>query len=206
LKRKLLLAILAVIPAAFMPLAATSQIVHTGGAASAEQDEHTYKYEIFAGYGYTSLNQVYQSRNGLQGVNLAVTRDLGKHFGLTADGGYYAYAYDATNPGKPTVEMVLFGPVVRANLYKNYDVFFRGLLGGAHTGGESATPNISFAGGVGGGVDYRFSPHFTLRASGDDIASSFLANASTTVCSAGEDCSAHRRLNSRAALGLVYKF
>jgi len=206
LKRKLLLAILAAIPAAFMPLAVTGQIVPAGGAPKAEKGESTTKYEIFAGYGYTSLNQVYQSRNGLQGENYSVTRDWGKHFGLTADGAYYAYAYDATNPGKPTVETVLFGPVVRANFYKNFDVFFRGLLGGAHTGGENATPNISFAGGVGGGVDYRLSPRFALRASGDDIASSFLANASTAVCSAGADCSAHRRRNSRAALGLVYKF
>ena len=205
MKRKFLLAFLAVVSATFIPLAATSQIA-PDRPAKPEKSGPSYKWEAFAGYGYTSLNQVNQSENGLQGVNLSLTRNWGKYFGLTADGGYYAYAYDATNPGKPTVEMVLFGPVVRANLYKNYDVFFRGLLGGAHTGGESATPNISFAGGAGGGVDCRLSPHFTLRASGDDIASSFLANASTTVCSAGADCSPHMRRNSRAALGLVYKF
>jgi hypothetical protein len=48
--------------------------------------------------------------------------------------------------------------------------------GGAHTGGESMPPNISFAGGMGLGLDYKLSPRFALRASGDDIASSFVSD------------------------------
>jgi hypothetical protein len=205
LKRKLLLSILAVVPAVFMPLAATSQIA-PDRPAHTEQAEPSYKYEVFAGYGYTSLNQVNQSRSGLQGVNVSVTRDWGKHFGVTADGGYYAYSYGGTNPGSPAVDMLLLGPVLRANIFKNVDGFFRVLLGGEHTAGENATPSISFAGGIGGGMDYTLSRRFTLRASGDDIASSFAANTNPNVCSAGSNCSPHERRNSRAAFGLVYKF
>jgi len=75
LKRKLLLSILAMVPAAFMPLAATSQLIHDREAPPAEKAAPTQKYEVFAGYGYTSLNQVNQSRYGLQGPNVSVTRD-----------------------------------------------------------------------------------------------------------------------------------
>ena len=205
LKRKLLLSILAVVPAVFMPLAATSQIA-PDRPTRAEQAEPAYKYEVFAGYGYTSLNQVNQSRNGLQGVNVSLTRDWSKHFGVTADGGYYAYAYGETNPGSPKVDVLLFGPVLRGNIFKNLDGFFHILLGGEHTAGENANPKLSFAGGFGVGADYKLSRRFAVRASGDDIISSFSANGSKAVCSVDSECSPHEHANSRAAFGLVYKF
>ena len=209
MKRKFLIAILAVVPAVFMPLAATSQIA-PDRAPRTEQAEPSYKYEVFAGYGYTSLNQVNQSRNGLQGVNVSVTRDWGKYFGLTADGGVYKYAYNATNPGNPSVDMVLLGPVLHANLFRHLDGFVHVLLGGEHTGGENATPKLSFAGGAGIGMDYELSPHFALRALGDDIASSFVApvypSGSGASCTTTSGCSPHQHRNSRAAFGLVYKF
>ena len=201
MNRKLLLSILAVVPAAFMPLAATSQIA-PDRPARAEQAEPSYKYELFAGYGYTSLNQVNQSRYGLQGVNLSITRDWGKYFGLTADGAFYSHPLSSGNPGNPSVDVVLLGPVLHANLFKNIDGFFHVLLGGEHTGGESQTPNISFAGGAGAGMEYRLSPHFALRASGDDIASSFSLINNTPALA----YSPHMRRNSRAAFGVVYKF
>jgi len=204
--KKLLFTILAMVPAAIFPLAASSQIA-PDRPVRAERAGTATKYEIFAGYGYTSLNQVNQSRNGLQGVNLSVTRDWGKYFGVTADGGYYAYAYGGTNPGDPTVETVLFGPVLHANLFRNLGGFFHVLLGGEHTGGEKYThPKVSFAGGVGVGMDYKLSHRISLRVSGDDIASSFASNTSNILCNEGDECSAHRRNNARAAFGLVYKF
>ncbi len=206
MKRKLLLSILAVVPAAFMPLAATSQMIHSRGVAPAEKAQPSPKYEVFAGYGYTSLNQVNQSRYGLEGVNVSVTRDWGRFFGITADGAFYQHSLESGNPGSPSVDSILLGPVVHANLYGHLDGFFRVLLGGAHTGGESATPDISFAGGVGAGMDYKLSRHFSLRASGDDIESSFAANTNTSSCGVGANCSPHKHGNSRAAFGVVYKF
>ncbi len=199
MKRKFLLSILAVVPAAFMPLAATCQIA-PDRPARAEQGEPSYKYEVFAGYGYTSLNQVNGSRYGLEGVNVSVTRDWGRYFGIMADGAFYSHAIASGNPVNSSVDSVLAGPVLHANLYGHFDGFFRVLLGGEHTGGASQTPNVSFAGGVGVGMEYKLSPHFALRASGDDIASSF------TVINPAHDDSAHERRNSRAAFGLVYKF
>jgi hypothetical protein len=213
LKRKFLLAFLAVVSATFIPLAATSQIA-PDRPAKPEKSGPSYKWEAFAGYGYTSLNQVNQSENGLQGVNLSLTRNWGKYFGLTADGGYYAYTYDRANPGNPTVDMVLLGPVFRAKLFERVDGFARVLLGGEHTGistaGWTAIPKLSFAGGAGGGLDYELNPRFALRLSGDDIASSFFAPVlpagSDNACSATSGCSPHLRRNARAEFGVVYKF
>jgi len=199
LKRKFLLSILAVVPALFLPLAATSQIAPDRPAA-AERAEPSYKWEVSAGYGYTSLNQVNQSRYGLQGVNATITRDFGKYFGVTADGAYYSMPVASGNPGSPSVDLFLAGPVIHANLYGRFDLFVHALLGGAHTGGESATPNISFAGGMGGGLEYKLSPHFALRASGDDIASAFVEDPTKL------GYSAHERWNSRATLGVAFKF
>jgi len=202
LKRTLLLLILAVIPAALMPLAAASQVAPVRGSRSASEGESSYKYEIFAGYGYTSLNQVNQSRSGLQGVNLSVTRDWGKYFGVTADGAYYKYPLVSGNPGDPSVDAVLFGPVVHAELYGKVSGFAHALLGGEHSGGEHQTPNISFAGGVGIGMDYKLSQHLSLRAAGDDIMSSFSLINNTPELA----YSPHRTRSSRATFGVVYKF
>src|SRR5215472_13320204 len=80
LKRTSLISILALVAAAFAPLAASGQIAPDRGT-KAESAEPSQKYEVFAGFSYTSLNQVNQSRYGLIGVNVAVTRDWGKYFG-----------------------------------------------------------------------------------------------------------------------------
>jgi opacity protein-like surface antigen len=207
LKSKSLLSILAVVAAALMPLAAASQIAPER-QKRAETAEPTYKWNVFAGYGYTSLNQVNGSRHGLQGVNLSVTRDWGKYFGITADGAFYPAAVASGNPCptsascNPTVDAVLFGPEFHGNVYERLDVFVHVLLGGEHTGGEQQTPSISFAAGAGGGMDYKLSQRFALRASGDDIASSFSFIGNTPALK----YSPHMRRNSRAAFGLVYRF
>jgi hypothetical protein len=214
LKRKFLLSLLAVVPAVLMPLAATSQVAPDREAVHAERLNAPLKYEAYAGYGYTSLNQVNQSRHGLQGVELSVTRNWGKYFGLTADGATYQTPTSCCNPGlvtkdgettlqlkgSPTVQYVLFGPTLHANLYGRLDGFFHVLLGGAHTSDEQMTPKVSFAGGYGVGLDYKINRRFALRAAGDDIMSSF----NTTFNNAG--ASPHEHGNSRATVGVVYKF
>lgn len=199
-----MLSILAVVAAAWMPQAAAGQIAPEK-QKPAEPTEPVYKWEAFAGYGYTSLNMINQSRYGLQGVNVAVTRDWGKHFGITGDGAFYSTPLSSAspgNPGNPSVDLVLFGPVARFNLFGHFDGFVHCLLGGEHIGGENQTPTISFAGGGGGGMEYKFSPHFSLRASGDDIASSFsFINNSPALA-----YSPHVTRSSRATFGLVYRF
>jgi hypothetical protein len=201
----LLLSILAAVSAAFLPLAASSQIIHHRGAERPEQAELSTKYEVYAGFGYTSLNQVNQSRYGLEGVDLSVTRDWGKHFGLIAEGAVYSgtlQSGSSPNPGNPSVDAVLFGPVVRADLFKHFDGFFRVLLGGEHTAGENARPNVAFARGIGVGLDRQLSPHFAVRASGDDIGTAFAAGTPALP----SEYSPHTRYNAHASVGVVYRF
>ena len=221
MKRKLLLAILAIVVATFMPLEASSQFLHVlhrhREREAPEKPVEIHKYEVFAGYGYTSMNQVNQSRYGLQGVNVSVTRDWGRFFGLTADGAFYKYPLShpaiSNSTLTPSLDAVLLGPVVHAHLFTHYDGFVHVLLGAEHIGGVNAYPNISFAGGFGGGMDYRITSHFFLRASGDDIISSFVAPVYPAnpppppgTCTTTSGCSPHEHRSSRASFGVVYKF
>jgi hypothetical protein len=131
-----------------------------------------------------------------------VTRDFGRYFGLVAEGDYYRFALKSGNPGNPSIESVLFGPVLHANIYGKFGGFFHGLLGGEHTAGESQTPNISFAGGVGGGMEYSLTPRLSLRATGDIIGASF----SLVGNSPELGNSPHKTWDSRAGFGAVYRF
>lgn len=217
MKSKFLLSVLAVVAAAMMPLTATSQIAPDKPPRTAPAEVPP-KYELFVGAGYTSLNNVLQSRNGQLGVNVSVTRDWGKYFGITADGGVYKYTYDASNPGNPTVDMLLLGPVVHAHLLGPADVFVHVLLGCEHISGTPvksdtsstaptqpyATPDVSFAGGLGAGFDYKLRSRFFIRMWGDSIMSSITADLGQNCANAG--CSSHETRSARAGLGVVYKF
>jgi hypothetical protein len=202
LKRTFSLCILAGFAAAVLPLMAIGQVSDSTGKRVADETEKTYKYDAYAGYAYTSLNQVNQSRYGLEGVNVSVTRYFGRYFGVTAEGDDFFKGLKSGNPGNPKVQSVFFGPVLHANLYGKFDGFGRVLLGGEHTGDEDETPNISFAGGAGGGLEYHLTPRFSIRASGDDIAASF----SLVGNSAQLGNSPHKTWNSRASVGVVYHF
>ena len=207
MKRTFLLSILALVPAALLPLTATSQVFPSNGKHHGiAQEDRTYRYELYAGYGYTSLNQVNNSRYGLQGVNASVTRDFGKYFGLTADGAFYSYPISTpvvqNSTIKPVVDTVLFGPTIHADIYGKVSGFVHGLIGGEHTGGTSQTPNISFAGGPGGGLEYKWSNRISFRASGDIIGASFSLTGNTKELG----YSPHLSWDSRATVGAVYHF
>jgi len=198
LKSKLLLSILALASAIVVPISAVSQVAPEKPPKDLTGPD--FKYEAYIGYGYTSLNQVNQSRSGLQGIDASVMRGLGDHFGVKADGAYYGWPVTSTNVGNPTVSMVLLGPVVHGNLFEKWSAYAEGLLGGAHTGNVSIQPRVSFAGGVGVGVDYNKSARWSIRAYGDDIASSF------TLVPYQPGDSPHTRWNARAGIGVAYHF
>jgi len=199
-----LLSILAGVSAALLPLAATCQILPSRTHSTDEADK-TYKYVVYGGFAYSSLNQVNQSRYSLGGISVSATRNFGRYFGLTAEGDYFKYALGSGNPGNPgnpSITSVFFGPELHANVYGKVNGFVHALLGGEHTGGEGQTPNISFAGGPGGGLEYNLSPRLALRASGDYIGASFsLRNNNPELAN-----SPHRTWNARASVGAVYRF
>jgi hypothetical protein len=198
LNRKLFFGILAAAAALLTPFKANCQIAPEKSPSQSTEPE--YKYQAFVGVGYTSLNQVSQSNSGLIGVTGSFTRDFGKYFGVTLDGGHYQWVVTRANPEAASVNLYLAGPEFHAPLYEKVSLFVHGLIGAAHTGGVAIYPNYSFAGGVGLGLDYKLNSHFGIRAYGDDIGSSF----SITPFQPGD--SPHRRFNARASMGVTYKF
>ena len=198
MKSKFLFFVLIMVAAIYMPIAATCQVAPD--RVPKEPTGPVFKNEAYIGWGYTILNQVSQSRSGLQGLSYSYTRNLSEHFGLAFDGGSYRWDVSATNEGSPTVDLFLAGPVFRAGLFEKIGGFAHVLIGGAHTGGVAIQPDVSFAGGVGLGLDYNKNPRWSFRVYGDDIASSF------TLTPFQPGFSPHIRWNARAGVGAVYHF
>jgi hypothetical protein len=194
----MLLSILTVIPAMLMPLAAQSQLAKE--KRQVDTSEPSYKYMASAGWSYTSLNQVNQSNNGLQGVDISLMRNFGRYFGVAVDGGHYQWTITRANPASYSVNLFLAGPEVHAPLYDRVSIFGRALLGAAHTGGAPIKPDESFAGGAGVGLEYKLNQRFGIRAYGDDIGSSF------TVTPYEPGDSPHRRWNARAGVSVAFHF
>jgi hypothetical protein len=204
LKRTLLCLMLAAVPAAMTPAAATGQ-VNPEAAPSAPQSGAPFKYTGYAGFAYTSLNQVNQSRYGLIGGKFSVTRDWGKYFGLSGVIDYYKPPLSHAspgNPGDPSVYTFMVAPEVHATLYENLSGLFFAEIGGEHTGGEGMTPTISFAGGFGGGLEYALNSRFAIRAEGDRVGASFSLSNNTPQLA----YSTHRTWNARGTIGVVYHF
>jgi len=201
LKSKFLLSLVAVLSAALMPLAAAAQVAPERHPA-AEHAAPTYKYQAFLGVGYTSLNQVNQSRYGLNGITGAVSRDFTRHVGVTVNADYYRWAFMSGNPGSPSVLSISAGPEFKATLIGNFDGFVNILVGAEHTGGESMTPSVSFSGGFGGGLVYNLGQRWAIRASGERMSDSFSLTGNSTQLG----YSPHTHYNQRGAVGVVYRF
>jgi hypothetical protein len=197
---------LAVISAVILSVPASGQVDPDHKKPSADAADVDYKWEAFAGLAYTSLDQINGSRYGLFGLKGGVTRDFGRYFGLTAEGSYYKYPYvlnsSNPNPGDPRVTSWLAGPTVHADIYGKFSGFLHGLIGVEHSSGESQIPATSFAGGLGGGMEYKINNRLSLRATGDDIAASF----SPINNSKYLEYSAHRTWNPQACFSVVYHF
>jgi hypothetical protein len=192
-----------------LPAAAQVQPSSTNDEGAQGQATANPKYEIYAGWAYTSLNQVNQSRFGLQGVDLNASREWGKYFALSLMINYYkpklsfgSGGGSDVNPGDPSVYNVIIGPEVHAPIYNNIGGFIHGGIGGEHTGGEGVTPNISFSGGFGGGLFYRLSDRWSVRASGDRIGQSFSLRNNTPILG----YSPHRTWNNSATIGVAFRF
>lgn len=198
LKKNCIRLIPALLAVMLLPLAAPCQIVLD--RPPAERPANVRPWTAFAGYSYTSLNQINQSRWGLQGVDATATRDFGRYFSLVADGSYYFKTVACCNPVDVKVYMGLAGPGFHMDLFGPLSLFGHALIGVAHTQGGGMVPDISFAGGIGGGMEYKLSSRLSLRASGDDILSSFAEDPNHL------GISPNRRGNSRAAFGPVYRF
>jgi len=194
----------------FFPMQANCQVSSPEGQSAVQSAP---KYELYAGWGYTSLNQVNQSRYGLMGADLSATRDWGKYFGLALMGKYYKPALsfggggggvnnNVGNPGDPSIYEILAGPEFHADIYDRLGGFVHAMMGTEHTGGEQMSPNLSFAGGFGGGMYYKLNDRWAVRVSGDRVGASFSLRNNSPVLG----YSPHRTWNASATVGIVYRF
>lgn len=189
---------------ALAPLAAAGQ-VNPEAAPTAEQAS-PYKYEAYLGVSYSRLRQVPVSYSGLLGGRMSLTRDWGKYFQLTGSVDYDKVGTGHGNlstPGDPSIYTAMIGPGLHANLYDKLSGLIFAELGVEHTGGEQMSPNISFAGGFGGGLTYSLFPNLAVQLTGDRIGASFPLPDNNTAGQAG---STHRTWNARGTIGVVYRF
>ncbi len=212
MKRTFCFLFLAAAAAVLLPLHAAAQAV----PEPAPSTPTTYKYSVYGGFAYTSINQVNTSRYGLIGGKATVTRYWGKYFAVMASGDYYkpsvhsstpANASTGTqatlgNPGDPSVYSFLAGPEIHANIYGPIDGLFFGELGFEHTGGEGMNPATSFAGGFGGGARWNLNNRWAIQATGDRVAASFSPINNTPQLA----YSTHRTWNARATIGVLFHF
>ena len=146
------------------------------------------------------------SYSGLLGGKVSLARDWGKYFQLIGSVDYYKLGTGHGNllsPGHPSMYTAMLGPGVHANLYGNLSGVVFAELGVAQTGGEQMSPDISFAGGFGGGLTYSLSPRLALQLTGDRVGASFPLPGNNTSGQAG---STHRTWNARGTFGVVYRF
>jgi opacity protein-like surface antigen len=196
--------LMAVTGAGLISIPAAGQ-VNPEAAPSSDQGSPSFKYTGYAGFAYTSLNQVNQSRYGLIGAKFSLTRNWGRYFGLSGIIDYYKPPLSNAspgNPGDPSVYTFMLAPEVHANLYEKLSGLFFGEVGGEHTGGEEIQPGISFAGGFGGGLEYAVTSRFSVRVEGDKVAASFTLRNDLP----GYGYSTHRTWNPRGSIGVVYHF
>ena len=182
--------------AALIPAAVVAQ------APEAAAEPAQAKYEVYAGFSYSSLNQVSLSRHGLMGGKVSVTRNLGKYMGLMAAVDYNRVPTGSGNPGSPVVYSALVGPELHFDIYGPVSAQLFAELGYEHTGGEKMSPSSSFAGGLGGGITWRLSNRWAVRVAGDRVAAAFSPQNNTPTLA----LSPHRSWNARATVGAVYRF
>lgn len=182
-----------------LPLAARAQAVPPAAPPAAS------RYEVYGGFAYTSLNQVNQSRYGLIGFKASITRDWGKYFGLRASGDYYKPPVGSAqggNPGNPWVYSLLAGPEIHANIFNNLEGLIFAEMGMEHTGGEHMIPNTSFAGGLGGGLEWRLNQRWGIQATGDKVLASFSVINNTPQLGNSSNITS----NARGTIGVTYRF
>jgi hypothetical protein len=203
LKRTLLFYFLATVAATLTPLVAAGQV--SPEAAPGPRQAAPYKYEVFAGVAYSRLRQAPVSYSGLVGGKISLARDWGKYFQLMGSVDYYKVGTgrtDLPNPGNPSIYTFLVGPQLHLNITEKLSGKVFAELGGEHTGGESITPSISFAGGFGGGLAYSLGRNWGVQLTGDRVAASFSLPGNTPQLG----YSTNRTWNVRGTFGVFYRF
>jgi opacity protein-like surface antigen len=160
--------------------------------------------DVSLGYSFVSQTSSQSTRVGSNGVDANVTLGLNAHLAVRGDFGYARSANLLGAPSHSSVLSYLAGPVFYPATHGNFDTYVHALLGGARVSGPVPTNGgiliggwaTGFAWAVGGGVDYRVSNSFALRAGVDYLRTGYFSPSLTIQ---GQN-------NIRATGGVVYMF
>lgn len=152
----------------FCAVNASAQVAAPAGRAQS--------LDVSLGYSYINRADGSSSRVSLNGVDGSATLRLVTRLAIKADLGYARSAGGVL--GAPTYNGVLnymAGPVFYPAVGRKFDTYVQTLLGGARVSGAERLNGGSVIGGwvagfawaAGGGVDYRLSDSFGLRAGVD---------------------------------------
>jgi opacity protein-like surface antigen len=125
-------------------------------ALPANAQDEIPKAEIYGGYSYVRVSDLGDSYN-FNGGSGQFAYNASRWLGLVGDFGGY-YTSDGFHAG---VLSYLVGPRINFRGHGRVTPFAQILLGGARSVDNS--PLNAFAMTVGGGVDYKISPHFAIR-------------------------------------------
>lgn len=160
--------------------------------------------EAGIGYSYTDASIPSQSTLGMNGVDLLGTADFTRRFGIHLDVGY-ARNFNAFSSGH-TADLLtcMAGPAFYPIRKSNLGVYTHVLFGAARETGvnyESDGTVLTgfvnrFAWAAGGGIQYRFSKSFALRAGVDYLHTEFF-NANIVL---------QGQSNLKSGVSLIYTF
>jgi hypothetical protein len=173
---------------------------------SADDTNKQSRYDFFVGAGITSTNQIVHSHGFLLGFEAGVTRNWGKYFGLNVQGAGMSDSLSSANQTvagiSPNYSQFLIGPELHATLYEQLSGGVHVLFGGSHTGGSGivGTPDIAFSDGFGATLNYKVTPHFSIRLNGDRMGTSFVQGAASL------GYTPHHYDNVQSSIGLVYHY
>jgi len=136
-------------------------------AAQAQDERHS--VDVFAGYSYVRANPATSGANGfsLNGGSASVAYNVNNWLSGVADFGGYTNTNILGSGAGGTLSTYLFAPRVSYHRFSRVTPFGEVLFGVAHTGANflvTANSQNAFAMTVGGGLDYRVSSHFSVRA------------------------------------------
>ena len=159
-----------------------------------------------AGIGYSYLNVGIPSEDRLvmNGVDASFTADFHRRLGIKLDLGYNRASNVLGTNRHADLLSYMAGPVFYPVRRRNYSVYAQLLLGGARETGVNLNPAGEmltgwvnrFAWAAGAGVQYRFTPSFSLRLGADYMRTSFF---NSNLAIEGQN-------NLRSAVSLVYTF
>src|SRR6266852_5766072 len=172
-----------------------------GVTTQAQEERKT--IDVFAGYSYVRANPATSGADSfsLNGGSASIAYNFNGWLSGVADLGGYHNTNILGSGVDGTLSTYLFGPRVSYRRFSRVTPFGEVLFGVAHTGANflnTTNSQNAFAMTVGGGLDYRVSSHFSVRAAKVDYLLTRFNELNTT--------NTQSQNNLRVSTGIVFRF